>query len=196
MRLKSIFALLASLILLLSTIVARRNVEARATATPSRQTGKPGATTALTTSEIDTDGLKKVLQRGPQAARPLLVNFWATWCEPCREEFPDLLKIAEAYKGRGLDFALVSLDDAEDINTKVPDFLREMHAQLPSYLLNVGEPETAIQAVDPTWKGDLPATFLYDAQGQVVFRHMGRIKPDELRAAIEKTMDAERGTMK
>ena|SRR5256885_6409237 len=194
MRLKIITALfLMSVIVPLSTAIARHDAETHAAATVSMQTGKPGAgKSVLTVSEIDAEGLKKVLQRGPQASHPLLVNFWATWCEPCREEFPDLVKIAEAYKARGLDFALVSLDDAEDINTKVPEFLREMRVELPSYLLNVNEPETAIQAVDPTWKGDLPATFLYDAQGQVVFRHMGRIKPDELRAAIEKTMNDER----
>ncbi|MGZ5437975.1 MAG: thioredoxin domain-containing protein, partial [Pyrinomonadaceae bacterium] len=43
--------------------------------------------------QIDLDGLKKLLQPDAKDARPLLVNFWATWCDPCREEFPDLVKI-------------------------------------------------------------------------------------------------------
>src|SRR5262245_14290960 len=43
--------------------------------------------------QIDLDGLKKLLERDPKDARPLLVNFWATWCDGCREEFPDLVKI-------------------------------------------------------------------------------------------------------
>ena len=53
-------------------------------------------------------------------------------------------------------------------------------------LLNVSDPEPAIKSVDPNWSGALPATFLYNEKGEVVFKHFGRVKPDELRAAIEK----------
>ena len=80
----------------------------------------------------------------------------------------------------------VSLDDIADINTKVPDFLKELHAAMPVVLLNVNDPEPAIRLVDPTWQGDMPATFLYDKEGKIVFKHFGKIKPDELRAAIDK----------
>jgi hypothetical protein len=62
-----------------------------------------------------------------------------------------------------------------------------MRAGMPAYLLNTNnEPEAAISAVDPTWQGELPATFLFDARGQIVFKHTGRIKTDEVRVAIEK----------
>ena len=57
-------------------------------------------------------------------ARPLLVNFWATWCDPCREEFPDLVKIDADFRRKGLDFITVSLDDLSEIKTEVPKFLR------------------------------------------------------------------------
>lgn len=141
------------------------------------------STTSSAVREVDLEGLKKLLAR--ENGRPLLVNFWATWCEPCRAEFPDLVKIDAEYRGRGLDFIIVSIDDVSEINTTVPQFLKEMRAGMPSYLLNTPEPEAAIQFVDPRWSGSLPATFLYDAQGKVVFRHLGRIKPDDLRAAIK-----------
>ncbi len=136
--------------------------------------------------EIDLEGLKKLLQRDPKDTRPLLVNFWATWCDPCREEFPDLVKIDADYRAKGLNFVAVSLDDVADIKTTVPQFLKEMKATMPVVLLNVNDPEPAIHAVDPNWQGDMPATFLYDKDGKVVFKHFGRIKPDELRAAIDK----------
>lgn len=138
--------------------------------------------------EIDAAGLKKLLQRDVAANRPLLVNFWATWCEPCRDEFPDLVQIDAQYRSRGLEFVTVSLDDAADINTSVPQFLREMRAQMPAYLLNTAEPEAAIMTVDPAWGGGLPATFLFDARGNVVFKHIGRVKPAELRPAIQKVI--------
>src|SRR5437868_10149720 len=141
---------------------------------------------------LDADGIKRLLARAaPPNDRPLLVNFWATWCEPCREEFPDLVKIKGQYPSERLDFVIVSLDDAADIGKAVPEFLAQTHAgSLPAYLLNAADQEAAINLVDPTWSGELPATFLYDRAGKMVFKHKGRVKPDELRAAIEQTLGA------
>jgi thiol-disulfide isomerase/thioredoxin len=145
-----------------------------------------GAASPSDIREIDLEGLKKILQRDPKDTRPLMVNFWATWCDPCREEFPDLVKVDNDYRGKGLNFIAISLDDVSDIKSAVPQFLKEMKATMPVVLLNVNDPEPAIKVVDATWNGQLPATFLYDKDGKVIFKHFGRIKPDELRAAIEK----------
>ena len=139
--------------------------------------------------QIDLDGLKKILQRDPKDTRPLLVNFWATWCDSCREEFPDLVKLDNDYRTKGLNFLAVSLDELSDIKSAVPQFLKEMKATMPVVLLNVKDPEPAIKIVDPTWDGQLPATFLYDNQGKIVFKHFGRIQPLELRAAIDKELN-------
>lgn len=146
------------------------------------------ATEAITVKEVDHAGLSTLLKR--ENARPLLVNFWATWCEPCRDEFPDLVEIDAEYRSQGLEFIVVSLDDISEIKTEVPKFLQQMGATMPSYLLNVADPEPSIKAVDPNWGGALPATILYDKNGQVVFKHFGRIKPDELRAAIKKLVSS------
>lgn len=138
--------------------------------------------------EIDLEGLKRLLQRDPKDTRPLLVNFWATWCDSCRDEFPDLVKINNDYRAKGLNFVAVSLDDVAEIKTEVPKFLKSMNATMPNVLLNINDPEPAIHLIDPNWQGDMPATFLYDKEGKVVFKHFGRIKPDELRAALDKVM--------
>ncbi|HSP62057.1 MAG TPA: TlpA disulfide reductase family protein [Pyrinomonadaceae bacterium] len=137
--------------------------------------------------EIDLDGLKKLLLRDPKDSRPLLVNFWATWCDGCREEFPDLVKIDNDYRAKGLNFLSVTLDEAAD-KTRAVDFLKEMKATMPVVLLNVNDPEPAIHAVDEKWDGALPATFLYDREGKLVFKYFGKIKPAELRAAIDKAV--------
>lgn len=136
--------------------------------------------------EIDLEGLKKLLLRDPKDTRPLLINFWATWCDGCREEFPDLVKIDNDYRAKGLNFVSVTLDDITDIKTAVPEFLKAMKAKMPVVLLNVKDPEPAIHSVDEKWDGALPATYLYDKDGQIVFRYFGRIKPEELRSAIDK----------
>ena len=137
--------------------------------------------------EIDLDGLKKLLLRDPKDSRPLLVNFWATWCDGCREEFPDLVKIDNDYRAKGLNFLSVTLDEVSD-KTKAVDFLKQMKATIPVVLLNVNDPEPAIHAVDEKWDGALPATFLYDRDGKIVFKYFGKIKPAELRAAIDKAV--------
>jgi thiol-disulfide isomerase/thioredoxin len=138
---------------------------------------------------IDLEALKVALQRN--GARPLVVNFWATWCDPCREEFPDLVKIDNQYRAQGLDFMAISLDELVELKTGVPKFLRSMRAKMPAYLLNVSDPEPAIKLVDPNWSGALPATFLFNGKGEVVFKHFGRVNANDLRAAILKVMNNE-----
>lgn len=133
---------------------------------------------------VNAEEMQALLKR--DGTHPLLVNYWATWCDPCRDEFPDLVKIDKAYRGQGLDFIAITLDDLADIKTAVPKFLQTMNATMPVYLLNVADPEPAINLVDRDWSGALPATFLYDNKGIVVYKHFGRVNPVELRAAIEK----------
>ena len=140
----------------------------------------------IVVSAIDTNELKDLLTQ--QRERPLLVNFWATFCDPCRDEFPDLVKIDKDYRPHALEFVTVSLDDVADIKTGVPQFLDAMKATMPAYLLNASDPEPAINIVDPRWRGDLPATYLYNEKGEIVYKHIGRVNPVELREAIEKAV--------
>jgi thiol-disulfide isomerase/thioredoxin len=153
----------------------------------SRATHRRAVKPEVSTQAINAEEMQALLKRDG-ARRPLLVNYWATWCDPCREEFPDLVEIDKQYRPRDLDFIAISLDDLADLKTAVPKFLREMRAEMPVYLLNVSDPEPAIKSVDPAWDGALPATFLYNPQGEVVYKHFGRVKTAELRAAIEKVM--------
>ena len=140
---------------------------------------------AIVVEPIDTEALKGLITKGQQ---PLLVNFWATYCDPCRDEFPDLVKIDKDFRPRSLEFVTVSLDDVSDIKTSVPKFLGSMNATMPAYLLNVSDPEPAIELIDPRWQGSLPATFLYNEKGEMVYKHIGRVNTAELREAIEKVV--------
>jgi len=137
-------------------------------------------------SPIDIEAFKGLITQ--QRERPLLVNFWATFCDPCRDEFPDLVKIDQDYGPRALEFVTVSLDDMSEIKNEVPKFLDLMNAKMPAYLLNVSDPEPAINFIDRRWQGDLPATYLYNEKGEVVYKHIGRVNTAELREAIEKVV--------
>jgi thiol-disulfide isomerase/thioredoxin len=176
MRFSKAIIPIALCIILLSLAVPAQKLNGRA-AKPR----KP-----IVVAPIDTDALKTLITQ--QRQLPLLVNFWATYCDPCRDEFPDLVKIDKDYRPRAMEFITISLDDVAEIKTSVPKFLDSMKATMPAYLLNVSDPEPAIDLVDPRWQGSLPATFLYNEKGEMVYKHFGRIKAEELRAEIEKVV--------
>jgi len=141
--------------------------------------------------EVKEGALKSLREASAAGGRALLINFWATWCAPCRDEFPDLVRVRALYPPARLDFVTVSLDDPSDIDAAVPEFLRSMRAtHIPAYLLNADDPAAAISLFDETWRGELPATFLYDPAGGLVYKHRGRVKPAELQAAIERALAA------
>ena len=177
MRLSRIFLPVGLTVLLVSFAV---------TAQRKSRTAKsvPPAVALAKVEAINTEGLKHLIQK--PRTKALLLNFWATWCDPCREEFPELVKLDSEFRPATMDFVTVSLDDVEDIKTKVPKFLTNMKATMPAYLLSVSDPEPAINAVDPSWQGDLPATFLYNEKGEIIFKHFGRLDTNELREAIKK----------
>ncbi|MEO6655809.1 MAG: TlpA disulfide reductase family protein [Pyrinomonadaceae bacterium] len=141
-------------------------------------------------TQIDTDGLKKLLKPN---GKPLLINFWATWCDPCREEFPDLVKLDAAYKGK-LDFITVSLDDLADIKTYVPKFLGEMNAEMPAYLLKTADESAAIAMVAKDWNGNLPLTILFAATGEAAYVRKGKIRFETVTTEIDKVIAAQKTT--
>lgn len=149
--------------------------------------GQSASETAAVSSskitQIDIAALKQLIQPN---GKPRLINFWATWCGPCREEYPDLVKIDEQYRGK-IDFLTVSLDDVADKDTAVPKFLAEMKAQMPAYLLDTkNDDEAAIAAVSKTWNGALPFTILFDPNGGVAYVRQGKVRIDLLKAALGK----------
>ena len=115
--------------------------------------------------------------------KPLLVNFWATWCIPCRQEFPDLVEIHNKYKGK-IDFITITLDDLAEINRDVPKFLKEMKATMPTFLLYTNDENTVISSISKDWAGGLPFTILYDKNGKLVHTRQGKIKPDLVKEKI------------
>ena len=136
---------------------------------------------------VNTIALTNLLKREGENAKPLLINFWATWCDPCREEFPDLVKLDTAYRGK-IDFITVSLDDLADINTLVPKFLTEVKAQMPAYLLKTADESAAITMVAKDWSGNLPMTVLFAPSGETAYVRMGKVKYDTVTAEIDKIL--------
>lgn len=141
-------------------------------------------TSAVKVTQIDDAKLKEVIKPN---GKPLLVNFWATWCDPCREEFPDLVKLENDYRGK-IDVITISLDDITDINTAVPKFLSEMKAEMPTFLLVSKDEGAIISTISKDWSGGLPFTVLYDEKGEIIYFKQGKFKVPELREIIDKSL--------
>ena len=142
----------------------------------------PIADVAPKVVQIDETQIAGILKTN---GKPLLVNFWATWCVPCREEFPDLVEIDNEFKGR-INVITISLDDPAEINRDVPKFLNEMKATMPTYLLYTNRESEVISSVSKDWQGGLPFSILYDEKGEVVHTKQGKIKPDVVKSIITK----------
>jgi len=99
-------------------------------------------------------------------AGAVLVNVWATWCAPCREEFPDLLHVARELGPKGFKLVLVSVDFPGDEAT-TRTFLSSQGVDFPTFV-RTGKDETFVDELEPKWSGAIPASFLYDAKGKLV----------------------------
>lgn len=101
--------------------------------------------------------------------KPALVNVWATWCEPCVKEMPDLVRFYNQHKDR-VAFLSLSIDFPDDAETRVKAFIEKTRIPFPVYVLDAVPPEevtAALAIADTGWDGALPATFLLAPDGTV-----------------------------
>lgn len=117
--------------------------------------------------------------------RATLVNVWATWCAPCRQEFPALLSAARA-SGKDLRLVLISAD-FDDQLPAVKRFLAEQGVTDTTYL-KTGADMEFINALDSRWSGALPATFAYDAGGRQTSFWEGAGDEARFRSAVQQAL--------
>ena len=113
---------------------------------------------------MEAAALKSILKK--KQGRVVLINLWATWCVPCREEFPDLIKLFGKYRDRGLELILISVDFAEQ-RRQVEAFLKENGVTFPTYINAEESYEDLIGFLAPDWIGGLPTTFVIDRKGRL-----------------------------
>jgi len=125
-------------------------------------------------------------------ARAVLVNVWATWCPPCRAEFPDLVRLERDLRGDGLRMVLVSADFDQTL-PQARAFLARHGVDFRSYH-KAGDDMVFINTLDSLWTGALPATFLFDGAGRRVRFWEGQQSYETLSRAVRDVLQKGRGT--
>jgi len=121
----------------------------------------------------DLDG-RPVTLPAAHAGRPLLVNFWASWCGPCIQEMPELDRFAASQGADGVQVVGIALDDVEAVRA----FLQHTPVRYPILLDAPGPRDSGVQLGNP--KGVLPFTALVDAQGRLIKQKIGPFEHGEI----------------
>lgn len=135
-------------------------------ATHPPQIGQPAPHYRAVTLTGDSVSLEQL--RG----RAVLLNVWATWCHPCREEIPVLQALHARYASRGLELVGVSVDGRGEKNT-IREFATDFGMTYPLWL----DPDERVQSTFLAI--GVPATFLIDREGVLRWRHVGPVRPND-----------------
>ena len=125
----------------------------------------------------DVEGATRSLEQW--RGRVLVVNYWATWCAPCREEIPVFVRLQERYGSRGLQFVGIAMDQPD----KVAEFAREFQINYPLLLGGVETIELLRQVGNRA--GVLPYTVVIDRKGNLVSREPGGLKEARIESLIQ-----------
>lgn len=114
----------------------------------------------------------------------VVLNFWASWCTPCREEIPEFVRLQRELGGKGLQFVGVAIDEAEAVR----DFLSETPVNYPILIADEQGPAWAERLGNRL--AVLPFSVVFDRSGKPVHTRSGTFSPDAVRAAVEPLLES------
>jgi thiol-disulfide isomerase/thioredoxin len=122
----------------------------------------------LEINEISLSELAEIINN--RYGKGLLINIWATWCLPCRKEFPGLIELSNKYEDK-IDVVGISIDYPDELESKIYPFLDNFQTSFINFL-------------STRWNGALPASFIYDSDGNQVEFLMGKKSFEEFEKAV------------
>jgi thiol-disulfide isomerase/thioredoxin len=167
-------------------LAATVSIRAQSPSAAKPAAGTPSVKTDLPL--IDLDGYKKII--ASYKGKPTLVTFWATWCEPCRDEYPMIVELYKQYRAQGLAVFGVNLDANADVNV-MKRFLIKNNPPFPNYRQKPGiDVDAFYPGVNPQWTGTMPETIFYGRDGRIVVHMEGEYHRDDYVEAIQKILAA------
>ncbi len=130
---------------------------------------------------VNADEVLKVIHA--PGAKAVVFNAWATWCPPCMEEFPSVLKVYRKYQNDGLRMVFVSADEIRQ-RAAALEFLASAGVDFRTYVISEWDDDEFIESVDPAWNGTLPTTFVYGGDGTLYHRIEAPITEAQLDALV------------
>jgi glutathione peroxidase-family protein len=124
------------------------------------------------------------------AGKVLVVNLWATWCGPCRQETPELVKLHQEFRSKGVEVVGLSTEEYEESAQSVPEFVHNYNVD---YRVGWGR-EIAAELMQG--RDAIPQSFVISRSGRIIKRFVGfnqMVTPDQIREAIQEALN-EKGT--
>jgi thiol-disulfide isomerase/thioredoxin len=177
-------AVVLGLVVIVGAVLPGHGQSAASKSAPGPRTGS--SATKADPPLIDLTGYRQILTK--YRGKPLVVNFWATWCEPCRDEYPMIVDLAKQFKAQGVEVVGVDMDDESDMNL-VRRFIARMQPPFPNYRQKTGiDLDKFYDGINPQWKGTMPQTIFYGKDGSVVGFFLGSRPRAQFEQAFRATL--------
>lgn len=172
---------------------SNQNTDNKSTAAPAGQNeAKNGQANPSQTAEAPRPGYKapnftlkdmdgKTVKLSDFQGKPVLLNFWASWCPPCNAEMPDLVKKSEQYKDKVV-FLGINLTATEQDSEGPKNFVKKYNVQFPTLMDEKGKIADLYQALG------IPTTFTVDPNGVIVDAHQGMLDEKGMESTIQKLL--------
>jgi thiol-disulfide isomerase/thioredoxin len=134
---------------------------------------------------VDEAGFQKLV--ASHKGKVVAYDFWATYCEPCRAELPQLVKLEAKLRSRGFELVTISADEPEQ-DANAAKVIRKTGFAGQAYRKQARDDDHFINAIDPKWSGAMPALFLYDREGRKIRSFIGESDLSAVEKAIEKLL--------
>jgi thiol-disulfide isomerase/thioredoxin len=134
---------------------------------------------------VDQSGYAKLI--AAHKGKVVLVDFWATWCKPCRAQTPQLAQLDLKLRARGFELVTISTDEPEQ-QAAALKVLSEDRVGGAVYIKKAADDDKFYDSIDAKWGGAVPAMFMYDRSGKKVRSFIGETPVKDIQAAIEKLL--------